>query len=86
MKTAIAATITAALCVSCAAPKGPAIRWQKAGASSAELEAEKQACVSEATKERPEIQDERVGSRVLGNAFVDCMKQRGWSRVSSPEE
>jgi hypothetical protein len=57
------------------------VGWQKPGGSAEEFEEAKQACSGEALGNEPYAGSERVEARVIGNRFVACMKEHGWSRA-----
>ena len=63
----------------CASPATPA-RWVKEGATDADLEAARAACIAEASRVEEANRRYRVVAR--GAAFVRCMKARGWEQVA----
>ena len=80
MRAGIGLAATLAFCAACASPQPASTGWQKPGGSAEEFEEAKQACAGEALGKQSEAGTERVEARVIGNRFVACMKEQGWSR------
>ena len=58
--------------------------WEKPGATDAELEEARRACLAGAESEDLEIRRDRIDAEVRGNAFVRCMEERGWVWKTEP--
>ena len=81
MRAGIGLAVGLAFCAACASPQPTSLGWQKPGGSPEELEDTKQACAGRTLGEQSETGSEWVEARVVGNRFVACMKEHGWSRV-----
>lgn len=74
-------TVTLALALaSCASGRRTVVVWEKEGASAEELEQARQACSEEPTRRHTtSVRRDRVDADAMGNAFVGCMQERGWT-------
>ncbi len=78
---AVLSLVTASL-VACASDPPPDSRWQKAGASEAELERAREKCVETAAQAPVGQTRERFKAQGRGNAFLHCMWDDGWEQVA----
>jgi len=81
------ALIFVAFLVACETSPRPALRWQKPGAGSEDLEAARTACVDEAMQPHLGVDDDRFQAQGRANVFMRCMNARGWQQVlPEPDE
>jgi hypothetical protein len=78
---AILSLVTASL-VACASDPPPDVRWQKAGASEAELERAREKCLEAAAQAPVGQTRERFKVQGRANAFLRCMQADGWEQVA----
>ena len=81
MRVGVGLAAALALCAACASPQPASPGWQKPGSSAEEFEEAKEACAGAALGKQSEAGTERVEARIIGNRFVACMKEQGWSRT-----
>ena len=66
----------------CASASQPERHWEKPGSDAAQLELDREACIAAAMAEEDEPSP-RYGHQVLGGAFLQCMKDKGWVAVEN---
>jgi len=70
--------------ISCATEAPTRLAWTKPGGDPGQLEAARQACLSNPSDLQGQEKSERINARLAGNRFVDCMEEQGWKRVAAP--
>ena len=75
---------TLILCVACTSPQ-TVVRWNKQGATEAELDAAREACKNEPGANEVQTGRDRVDGELRANAFVRCMEARGFSWTTEPK-
>lgn len=76
----VIAVTLALLAGGCASGRRTVVVWEKAGASAEELEQARQACAEQPVERHSNAtRRDRVAADAMGNAFVKCMEERGWT-------
>ena len=73
------------LAVACAAPHAE-VRWTRPGATAEDLERDRADCLRVAEEAVPLQGGEREQVEKGGNAFLRCMRERGWTQTAEPGE
>ncbi|MDX1650199.1 MAG: hypothetical protein R3263_10130 [Myxococcota bacterium] len=71
----------ALLLAACAGP-APEARWTKPGASAEDLERDRSHCLRVAEEAVPPGAGDREQVQRGGNAFLRCMRERGWTQTA----
>jgi len=65
----------------CATEKPPQPQWSKPGAGSDDLAAARAECVKQAQEPDLGVDRSRWQAEGRGNAFLRCMREKGWEQV-----
>ena len=77
--------LLSALALASACTSTPPLKpaWTRPEATLGDLDAAREACLSDPGVLQSQEPSERINARLAGNRFVDCMEARGWKRTSA---
>lgn len=82
MQSLLALSAVLVLATACASNPPPKTAWTQPGASAAELDDAKKACLADTAALETHETSEWLNARLAGNRFVRCLEERGWTRVA----